>query len=289
MKYGKWTMVVFGLLLLPLMSFAKPAAKGNTYFFERDDISLKVDVILPESYDSESSALYPAVYLLDGYWTRDLVTRMYVNLRFDNMLPELIFVSIGYPGEVENIEQKRLTDLTPAYDSGFKAGGSASSLLDLISNSIVPMVGNNYRVDASRRVLTGHSLAGLFTLYAMYQKPNTFSHYAAISPSALWANETLASIDTGYAKQNKNLKAQAYITYGSDEYVPYVRALQRYTKQLEARDYDGLELSLAKVEGMRHVGMQFEGFIRALAWAFADRRPEGPSQFEKMNLKAQAE
>ena len=66
----------------------------------------------------------------------------------------------------------------------------------------------------------------------------------------------------------------------------YADALRRYLQQLQHRDYDGLELSLASVEGLRHVGMTSEGFLRGMVWAFADIRPSGPSEFEKMNLQA---
>src|SRR5690606_2978337 len=119
-------------------------------------------------------------------------------------------------------------------------------------------------VDKDRTILSGHSLAGLFTLYAMYQNPELFTHYAAISPSALWANQALAEIDHEYSENNSALATHLYITYGTEEYTPYVESLKSYILQLERQHYEGLNLSLANVEGLRHVGMKPEGFIRAI-------------------------
>lgn len=121
----------------------------------------------------------------------------------------------------------------------------------------------------------------------MYEQPNLFTHYAAISPSALWANKTLFKIDNNYAKKRKSLPSNVYITYGTDEYLPYLNALKNYITQLEGRKYNNLNLSLAHVEGMRHVGMKPEGFLRGIVWSLADIKPNGPSGFAKKNLDAQ--
>lgn len=120
----------------------------------------------------------------------------------------------------------------------------------------------------------------------MYENPEQFTHYAAVSPSALWADEYLIDLDNQYSKNNRSLDAHVYVTHGTDEYVPYVDALERYIAQIRAKGYESLDLSLARVEGMRHVGMTSEGFVRGIAWAFSDLRPEGPSTFERMHIEA---
>lgn len=273
-------------MLMACPSFAEANDEQHQFYFEKEAVSLEVEVLLPDSYHQNPGAKYPVLYILDGFWTKEPVQRFYSNLRFDNMIPELIIVSIGYPDSIESVEEKRLWDLTPVYDTGFQAGGNAPVLLELLSTSVIPAVDRQYRTDQSRRVLTGHSLAALFTLYTMYQAPGTFTHYAAISPSALWADEVLAKLDNTYARKSSVLPAHVYITYGTEEYRPYVDALARYLQQLQDRNYQDLALSLANVEGLRHVGMTSEGFLRGMVWAFADIRPEGSSEFEKMNLKA---
>lgn len=287
----KVSVLTISILILAMAhtALAHPQVSENDYEFEKEGVSLQVSVHLAESYESDKNATYPVIYLLDGYWTLEPMLRFYDNLRFDNMVPEMIVVSIDYPKSIKDVEQKRMWDLTHQYDTGFKAGGDASTLLDILANELVPAVEENYRVDNDRTILIGHSLAGLFALYTMYQKPDTFSHYAAISPSALWADAALAKLDKDYAEKHSELQANTYITYGTAEYAPYVQSLEAYIRQLQQRKYDGLNLTLASVEKLRHVSMKTEGFVRALVWSVADIRPQGPSEFEKMNLRALGE
>lgn len=284
--------VIAGLYLVALLGLLSGCAMPNgetstkrLLTFQHEGTQVAADVILPESYVSVNSTHYPVLYLLDGYWNKQSIAGVYRGLRFDNVLPEIIIVSIEYPDTIENVEDQRMKDLTPKYDKRFEIGGGAETFLQVITQQLVPFIETNYRVDRSRTILTGHSLAGLFTLYAMYENPEEFTHYAAISPSALWADEYLKEIDNQYSKNAQSLEANVFITYGTDEYVPYVEALKHYIEQIQANDYDGLDLSLAKVEGMRHLGMTSEGFVRGIAWAFSDLRPEGPSTFEKMHIE----
>ena len=80
--------------------------------------------------------------------------------------------------------------------------------------------------------------------------------------------------------------AWVYITHGTEEYTPYVNALLEYQTQLLKHSYSNIQLTIDSVEGMRHVGMTSEGFLRGLLWAFRDNIPEGPSGFEKMHEEA---
>ena len=258
---------------------------SNSPQFSRDNVSIEIETMLPESYQS-SNRSYPVIYVLDGYWNKESIKQAYNALRFDNMIPEAIIVTIGYPASIQDYETQRMWDLTPVYDAGFKAGGHGADLLNILSGDLLPFIQNKYRTDKSRSILIGHSLAGLFTMYSLYERPNTFTHYLAISPSALWADYALAKIDAKFAGKSNSLEANLYLTYETDEYRPYVEALDLYVEQLKNRRYQGLSLETTQVQGRGHVSMKAEGYIRGLAWAFADIKPEGPSEFAKKNLRA---
>jgi|GEM_PF-1189801 predicted alpha/beta superfamily hydrolase len=282
-------MKLIALLLIVVMagcsSLPKVEEVSSSPQFSRGDVSIEIDTILPESYQSSNHS-YPVIYVLDGYWNKESIKEAYNALRFDNMIPEAIIVTIGYPAAIEDYETQRMWDLTPVYDAGFKAGGRSEDLLNILSGDLLPFIQNKYRTDKNRSILIGHSLAGLFTLYSLYERPNTFTHYAAISPSALWAEHALSKIDHNFAAHSNALNANLYITYETDEYRPYVAALEEYVELLKKRRYQDLSLAVAQVEGMGHVSMKAEGYMRGLAWSFTDIRPEGPSEFEKKNLRA---
>jgi predicted alpha/beta superfamily hydrolase len=50
-------------------------------------------------------------------------------------------------------------------------------------------------VDPQRRHLGGHSFGGLFTLYALFRRPDAFAGYAPVSPSLWWAGEQMAELE----------------------------------------------------------------------------------------------
>lgn len=254
--------------------------------FSRDKVSVEIEILLPDSYNSNTDKTYPVIVVLDGYWNKNSFKEASGALRFDNMIPEAIIVTVGYPSSIQDYETQRMWDLTSVYDSGFRAGGNSAELLDILADDVMPWVQERYSIDNNRSVLIGHSLAGLFTLYALYERPDTFTHYAAISPSALWADYALSKIDDAFARKSTSLDSNLYVTYETDEYRPYVAAIESYVQQLKARRYDGLSLTVAQVHGMGHVSMKAEGYMRGILWSFEDIRPQGPSEFEKKNLRA---
>lgn len=273
------------ILVCTLISTCTWADSNQIKLFSQGELEITAEVILPDSYASNTTITYPVLFVLDGYWTKESIQRSYKNLRFDNQVPEMIHVSISYPESVVNIEDKRMNDLTPKYDTLFKRGGKAKDLLSLLTDQIIPYVDKHYPIDQNRKILTGHSLAGLFTLYTMYQSTSSFTHYVANSPSALWADEVLAEIDRNYRKNSNQLNTNLFITFGEKEYVPYIDALRSYIESLKASRYENLNLTIDTVDGLRHAGMSTHGFLQGVLWAFSQNPPGGVSGFEALHNK----
>ncbi len=64
--------------------------------------------------------------------------------------------------------------------------GGGPAMLDRIAGSMLTAVMTEYRVDAGRQALFGHSLAGLFAVHAFAGRPGLFRTAGAISPSIWW-------------------------------------------------------------------------------------------------------
>ena len=60
------------------------------------------------------------------------------------------------------------------------------AFLDFIENELIPYVEANYPV-TQFRTLIGHSYGGLFTLFALAERPALFNYYLAIDPSMNWS------------------------------------------------------------------------------------------------------
>ena len=143
----------------------------------------------------------------------------------------------------------------------------------------IPFVEREYRVDSSYRVLAGASFGGLFTLYAMYTKPELFQAYVAATPTVHFGDDWLFGYEETFAKAGRTLKARLYMTVGGNESVTKgVPSRLRFNQRIMSRKYDGFVYEFRIVEGERHGGVTMESYQRGLRFAFAPIAPEsGPN------------
>ena len=139
--------------------------------------SYTLHIGLPASYAASPSRKYPVVYSCDGYWDFPLFVASGGNLQYDGAIPDCIFVGIAYSGTSPDVGSLRSLDDTPLdtyNDPGRVSTGYAKEFLDVITAEFIPFVESHYRVDTTFRVLTGSSYGGLFTTYALLQRPGLF-------------------------------------------------------------------------------------------------------------------
>lgn len=242
-------------------------------------------VSLPASYGQEPNKKYPVLYFLDAYWDQPMVSATYGNLLYDKVAPEFIMVGFSYP-EGANYGEERLRDFTPTREVERKTtSGAAGAFLAFMKETVVPIVEANYRVDPTQRALSGSSLGGLFTIYAMYQEPEFFDRYIAISPAVIWDDEYLFKLDATYASKHKGLNARLFISYGTAEYQPFSQPIAKFQQQIQQRNYQGLALQNYQMQGLRHTAVKGEGYAHGLIWAWKDITPEVASGLE-LEMKA---
>jgi len=240
----------------------------------------QLHVGLPGSYAKDTHKKYPVVYVTDGYWDFQKITSIYGALLYDKVVPEFITVAIGYPGNFDemNYGDLRWWELSPIPFPGQAQSGHAAEFLQSIEKEIIPYIEHEFRVDPSYRVMAGASLGGLFTLYAMYTKPDLFNGYVALTPAVFLGNNWLLGYDDAFAAKKRPINARLFIAYGGEESPGFVSAILRYNQRVASRKYSGLNYQFRVVDGERHAGMQHEGYSRGLRWVFAPLAPEsGPS------------
>ncbi|GGY77366.1 esterase [Cellvibrio zantedeschiae] len=235
-------------------------------------------VVLPSSYATNPNKKYPVLYYLDAYWDTPLLVSTYGNLTYDNVVPEFIMVGLSYPSSASYDKERRL-DYT--FTVAGEQSGKANLFLDFIQKEAAPLIEAKFRGDKKDRVLSGNSLGGLFTITAAYQAPNFFSGFIAISPAASWDNGALFKLDESYANQNKSLNGRMFISYGTTEYPSFRDPIIQFQKQIEARQYQGLELLNYSMEGLDHTSVKGDGYVRGLMWVWKTKKPAGPSGLER--------
>ncbi len=127
-----------------------------------------LSIYLPAGYD-QSTALYPIIYLTDAEWrfAPDLAVLQSSGVN-------AILVGVGNMGDV----RRQIDFLMPG----------AVGYYMFLTAELIPFVERQFRVDTSRRILSGHSSGGLFTLYAFLMEPASDRHYSAFmaEDSSFW-------------------------------------------------------------------------------------------------------
>jgi hypothetical protein len=245
------------------------AANGRDY---------QLYVSLPASYGQHPEKRYPVLYVTDGYWDFPLLSAIYGNLFYDQVLPEIIVVGIGYGGANPNYDVLRRYDLTPVADAkkdtDATTAGHAAEFLGVIEREIIPFVEHEYRVDPSYRALGGHSLGGLFSLYAMFTRPELFQGYLALSPGVDWGDGWIFHAEEQFAQSGRPLHARLFLTGAADEWPFLISAILRFNTQIKPRNYPGFNYEWHLIDGERHSGTKAESWNRGLRSTFAPLAPK---------------
>lgn len=232
---------------------------------------------LPGNYARDKDKHYPVVYVTDGYWDFEKMYIIRGCLVYDKVVPEFIIVGIGYPGENVDYGRMRGWELSPVPLDGNPESGHAADFVRTLENEIIPFVEREYRTDSAHRVLAGASLGGLFTLYAMYTKPELFSGYVAATPAVVVGNDWLLGYEESFHAKGVPLKTRLFVSGGGDENPGYLGGSLRYNYRVNSRHYPDLAYQFRIIEGERHAGMQIESYVRGLQFVFLPLAPEtGP-------------
>jgi len=258
------------LLALLAVSFLGPAAMSQT---QGTDIvfgksipldskilkrSVNVLVWVPQGYN-QSTSLYPVLYDLNSFFsfTYDCGTVELLSRTTD--IPSMIVVGVPqlFDGYVPIPFEERADTL---------AGADLS--IRFLKEELIPLVEKSYRTN-SLRILYGHSVGGLFTMYAMFNYPDMFAGYLAGSP---WFQNNdqywLKNIERFAKERNLNEK-YLYMTVGKGEQQLTTDTFTGLEKWMHAQDLPGLSWKSAWVEG-DHGSMSGRTIYDGLPFIFSD-------------------
>ena len=218
---------------------------------------------------------YPVLYLLDAQWDFKLLASIQGGLFYDRFVPDVIVVGITYSGPNANYDSLRAVDYTPRGSPSNPGSGQGAKFLTFLETELIPFVESDYSGDPARRALMGSSLGGLFTLYAMFTKPQLFAGYAAGSPAVTYANRGAFDDEAAYATAHGDLAARLYVAVGEKE--PLATPVSELVQRLRARSYRSLTLESRVIEGERHSGNKPEAFNRAVRYLFQEPANSSPT------------
>jgi len=233
---------------------------------------------LPGNYQRDTTKRYPVIYVTDGYWDFEKLHVIMGSLNYDKVAPEFIIVGLGYAGENLDYGTLRWRELSPYPFGNNPDAGHAADFLKVIESEVIPLIDRDYRTDPKQRVMAGASLGGLFTLYAMYTKPDLFNGYIAVTPAVELNNDWLLDYEDKFVKAGGQLKGRLFVSVGENESAGFVSGILRYNARVTSRKHPDLAYQFRIIDGERHAGMQIESYVRGVRFIFAPLAPEqGPS------------
>lgn len=249
-----------------------------------------IQISMPEEPPPPSG--YSVLYVLDGnaYWPLLRTAHLMFSRRGPHAQPEpLLIVGIGYPGGQRFDYTARAEDYTPYVPNagrqrGNREYGGAERFLTFIRKQLKPAVNARYAVNKDAQAIIGHSFGGLFVMYTLLARPDTFDRYLAISPSLWWGQGNLRyyldRAEQAKVEENKDLSPSClFIGLGSQErrgrkttdhdrhgrganMPEYARRLTHHLHRL----YPQLNHKLAIFPGEHHGTVMWPAARRALAF-----------------------
>lgn len=244
---------------------------------------------------------YPIIYVLDGgAYFASFAGAARMRSALGGELPPAVVVGIGYPADSMLVAlQRRFRDLTPSApvpnpNSPNLPGGpgteyaGAEEFLKVIQTEIRPQVAKMAPVATGKDVLFGHSLGGLFVLHTLFNHPDAFHTYLALSPSIWWSNRSVLEDEAAFTARVTAMKAtpRVYIGVGAMEETPgagltpqqaadmrdarmVTDASQLAARLTRLKGGPGYRVESKVFEGQSHVSVPWEALNTLLAYGLA--------------------
>lgn len=240
----------------------------------RTQIAYRIYVALPQGY-ANGTKRYPVLFVLDAEGVFALATQAYRLLRLDSITPDLILVGIGYDLAGTARRKQRMRDLTPTRIASDTATGGSASFLRFVAQTLIPTIDARYRTDTSERAIVGHSLGGLFALYALLEQPTVFRRYIVSSPSLWWDDGVIFRYESRLARTKRIVKKSVFMSVGSEEPADMRDHFQPFADSIRSRGYVEFVLTAAVLPGETHLTAFPASFLRGIRTIYELRDRSG--------------
>ena len=190
-------------------------------------------VILPPDYDPDKT--YPVLFLTDAVWRFGTCPSLWQEMKEGRAEP-MIIVTLGFDYKYSGSSE---------YMRGQNFINEADLLDDFITDNLMPLISEMYKIDCDTSVFFGHSNGGFFADYCIFNSDlyenQPFGKYIIGSPS-LWSVEKgrgygLVETDYGFWDRNKKLEKEVLITYGEHEDPDYEQYYEGRPSTIEGAKY----------------------------------------------------
>jgi predicted alpha/beta superfamily hydrolase len=208
-------------------------------------------ISFPKNYSTKDSISYSVLYVLDCKFCLPIIraTKIFI----ENDIEEFIIVGVNasnvahryedYTTSISTSENEKEEKKRNLPQGSIKSRGAAK-LLESLKIEIIPFVDKNYKTNDDRGIF-GYSYAGLFTAHCLVNSDGHFTRFGTSSPALWWYNKKLLNQAVTQIKENKTNdlpQTKVFISIGEKEGPLIVPTMIKYSKYLEYRNYDNINL-----------------------------------------------
>lgn len=254
-----------------LISESIEIGKKYKFYSEVLDEEMEIWVRLPNGYNTIDSQ-FPVIYLLDGPAFFNYMSGLLNELE-QRGVPKSIVVGIR--------SNDRNRDFTPETNDKDEAkyspsSGGADDFKDMLEADLFPFMRESFSVNGFR-TLVGHSLGGLFAIYALATEPQLFNAYLAISPSIWWNDQAVVDSLESKLENNPDLHALLYMSVGNES-GGMAGAIYKAASVLESLSPDNIRWTYKSHPEETHATNYFISAIEGLEFFYKDWYIPNPGQ-----------
>jgi len=228
-------------------------------------------VHLPADYDRGLNR-YPVLYITDGgeHFFLASGTTEFMGSQF--VIPEMIVVAIFHEDRKHDLTPTHCTATNEGFESdGLKVSGGGEKFLQFIGEELIPGIERDYRT-APCRILSGHSLGGLFAVYAFLTRNDLFNAFIAMDPALNWDHNLCERMLKTATFRSPDLTSKLYISsahnapYGKRDRSPFRLSQDSFFKALNAKKVPNTKHEY--FEDQNHMTVPYESLYAGLTFIF---------------------
>ncbi|WP_155593387.1 alpha/beta hydrolase [Lysinibacillus cavernae] len=224
-------------------------------------------ILIAAPTDAPPADGYAVIYVLDGdALFPTLAEAVKLQTRKPKGYDPIVVIGIGYPSKEPFDMERRCNDFTlPVHEENlpprpdgtpWPPNGKANDFLDFIEHELMPTVAKEWPINKKKQAIVGHSLGGLFTLYALCARPHLFSHFVAGSPSVWWAdNAVLKEIEKFVETWNGQHAINLLLTIGANELPDMLEGADLATERMNRLGDKNVHTHYVKFDEEDHVSV----------------------------------
>lgn len=247
-----------------------------------------INIGIPPGYNPDGDP-YPVVYITDGGPQFTSLQSVAPLMQMTGELTPFVTVGISYDVEESihamSLRNRDLTHCKGEMNLGAEAPdwfktlpqvepGGAENFLSFINGQVKQLVQEKFNV-SNDSTYAGYSLGGLFGLFALFSRPESFARYIIGSPSIWWGDRNILSFESAYAENHSDLNARVYMSSGrleepinAPDQFAMVSNMVNLVETLQTRGYTNLQLTHQVIDDETHMSCGPLAMLRGVRKVF---------------------